>query len=414
LKNLIGLKVKNLIISILTALALLTASAQEKKSRKEMFYLDALNFSSLDSTKTRLDVYVEIPYSEVEFKKSRNSQDYAAEIDMTLNIKDANNNTVFDKVFKEELRTEKTDAEFLSQNSRIIIKNFYLVPGHYKLKVSMYELSTKRHSEREHDVTIRDFLTDPLTISDVMIVSKVVYAKDRKFITPDVSRNVGSLDTFYLFFFVYKNTEASDIDVICKIQDTKKEEVFSTKESIDITTGIDLQNQIIIGVPAEKFPFGKYNILISAGTPGYSTQLKSDFENENRDLPVDLTNLDLLIDQLQYIAKDDELNKIRDAKAGEDKLRLYLAFWKSKDPTPATKKNEALIMYYQRIHYANEHFSTSYTEGWRTDMGMVYIIFGQPNNIERHPYDPDNKPYEIWDYYENNRQFIFVDYTGVQ
>jgi hypothetical protein len=45
-------------------------------------------------------------------------------------------------------------------------------------------------------------------------------------------------------------------------------------------------------------------------------------------------------------------------------------------------------------------------------MGMVYIIFGTPNNIERHPFDIDARPYEIWTYYENNREFIFVDISG--
>jgi hypothetical protein len=45
-------------------------------------------------------------------------------------------------------------------------------------------------------------------------------------------------------------------------------------------------------------------------------------------------------------------------------------------------------------------------------MGMVYVIFGEPSNIERHPYDMDQKPYEIWDYYDINRQFVFLDNTG--
>lgn len=403
---------KIFIISIITALALLNSTAQQKKSGSDMFNLDALNFFSPDSTRTRLDVYIEIPYSKVEFKKSHNSHDFSAEVDITLSIKDANNIPLFDNVFKEEIKTEKTDLEFLSNNSKIILKNFYLVPGEYKLKISMYELSTKKYSEKEQNVTIRDFLVDPLTISDAMIVSNLVHAKDRAYITPDVSRNVGSLDTFYLFFFIYKNSEASDIDVTCKILDAKKEEMYVKRESIDITTGIDIQNQMIVAVPTEKMPFGKYSVLISAASSGYSTQIQSDFENENKDFPVDLTNLELLIDQLQYIAKDDELSKIRDAKTDAEKLRLYLEFWKSKDPTPNTKRNEALIEYYKRINYSNEHFATPYTDGWRTDMGMVFIIFGLPNNIERHPYDADNKPYEIWEYYENNREFVFVDYTG--
>ena len=45
-------------------------------------------------------------------------------------------------------------------------------------------------------------------------------------------------------------------------------------------------------------------------------------------------------------------------------------------------------------------------------MGMVYIIFGEPSEIERHPLEMDTKPYEVWNYFELNREFIFVDYSG--
>ena len=67
--------------------------------------------------------------------------------------------------------------------------------------------------------------------------------------------------------------------------------------------------------------------------------------------------------------------------------------------------------YYSRVDYANRNYA-SFTEGWRTDRGMVFIRFGPPQNIERHPFDADTKPYEVWYYYNQNREFIFVDETG--
>ena len=67
--------------------------------------------------------------------------------------------------------------------------------------------------------------------------------------------------------------------------------------------------------------------------------------------------------------------------------------------------------YYSRVEYANKSYA-GYMEGWRTDRGMVLIRFGPPQNIERHPFDSDNKPFEIWYYYSQNREFIFVDETG--
>ena len=61
--------------------------------------------------------------------------------------------------------------------------------------------------------------------------------------------------------------------------------------------------------------------------------------------------------------------------------------------------------------FANQNYG-HYLEGWRTDMGMIFVRFGSPDNIERHPFEYNVKPYEIWYYYQLNRQFIFVDETG--
>ncbi|MCK4297684.1 MAG: GWxTD domain-containing protein, partial [Candidatus Marinimicrobia bacterium] len=86
-------------------------------------------------------------------------------------------------------------------------------------------------------------------------------------------------------------------------------------------------------------------------------------------------------------------------------------FWKGKDPTPNTQENELMNEYYMRVHYSNQHFS-GFQAGWKADMGMIFILFGPPSDIERHPFDIQSKPYEIWYYYEINRTFVFVDESG--
>ena len=70
-----------------------------------------------------------------------------------------------------------------------------------------------------------------------------------------------------------------------------------------------------------------------------------------------------------------------------------------------------MMEYYARIRIANERYS-HYTEGWKTDMGMVFIIYGEPSSIERVPFGDYTKPYEVWDYYNINKRFVFVDNTG--
>lgn len=51
--------------------------------------------------------------------------------------------------------------------------------------------------------------------------------------------------------------------------------------------------------------------------------------------------------------------------------------------------------YFRRVELANRYF-TSYKEGWKTDRGMIYIIFGKPDEVFRF----DDR--EVWRY-DNDR-----------
>lgn len=58
--------------------------------------------------------------------------------------------------------------------------------------------------------------------------------------------------------------------------------------------------------------------------------------------------------------------------------------WRSRDPDPDTEENEFKEQFYERVAYANEHFSSG-KPGRLTDRGRIYIKFGKPDSIESHP-----------------------------
>ncbi|MBK8708145.1 MAG: GWxTD domain-containing protein [Flavobacteriales bacterium] len=49
------------------------------------------------------------------------------------------------------------------------------------------------------------------------------------------------------------------------------------------------------------------------------------------------------------------------------------------------RAREAIRIYFTRVENANRHF-TSEVEGWRTDRGLVHIIFGTPNSTKEQPH----------------------------
>ena len=61
----------------------------------------------------------------------------------------------------------------------------------------------------------------------------------------------------------------------------------------------------------------------------------------------------------------------------------------------ANKARELIRAYYGRVKTANEKY-TSYTEGWKTDRGMLYIVCGEPQTTYK------NMEAETWIYGEEN------------
>ena len=100
-----------------------------------------------------------------------------------------------------------------------------------------------------------------------------------------------------------------------------------------------------------------------------------------------VSNSDEMINCTRYIMNREEFEKCK--KAADQKSEID-NFWLTIGGSNERAK-ELLKRYYGRVQEANKNY-TSYTQGWKTDRGMIYIIFGQPTNIYY------NKRSQVWVY----------------
>lgn len=92
----------------------------------------------------------------------------------------------------------------------------------------------------------------------------------------------------------------------------------------------------------------------------------------------EVTTAAALLEPLRYITTRKEyttLETSRNVKTAVD------SFWLSLGGN-ADRARELISAYYGRVEIANMHFTSS-KEGWKTDRGMVYIIYGEPQNVYR-------------------------------
>jgi GWxTD domain-containing protein len=124
--------------------------------------------------------------------------------------------------------------------------------------------------------------------------------------------------------------------------------------------------------------------------------------------------LDREFDEARYIATSQEVAEYRQLRGVDAKRKALYDFWMTRDKNRLTPENDFKKEYMQRVDYANEHFSTGKREGWKTDRGRVFIVYGPPDEVERHANESNMKPYEVWYYnsIQGGVEFDFGDKSG--
>jgi GWxTD domain-containing protein len=136
-----------------------------------------------------------------------------------------------------------------------------------------------------------------------------------------------------------------------------------------------------------------------------------------------------IANDVPYIITGPEKRAFLALKTDEERENFIARFWNDRDPDPETEENEFRDAYYERIAYANEHF-TSGIPGWKTDRGRIYIMWDKPDSVESHPaggsYDrpategggsTTTYPFETWFYRHlegvgEGVEIEFVDRSG--
>jgi len=106
------------------------------------------------------------------------------------------------------------------------------------------------------------------------------------------------------------------------------------------------------------------------------------------------------IDLVSYIAGNEEIKAFLELPTTRDRDLYINLFWKLRDPTPGTTENEYKKEIQRRFEYVNTFYGRGTPRpGWKTDMGRIYMILGQPNSIETFDNQPGLFPAQVWYYY---------------
>jgi len=125
-------------------------------------------------------------------------------------------------------------------------------------------------------------------------------------------------------------------------------------------------------------------VLVAQAQPPQDQQKKQQEQKLRQELETPYRKW--LNEDVAYIITDTERKAFQALTTDNDREQFIEQFWKRRDPTPDTERNEYREEHYRRIAYANERFAPAGgIPGWKTDRGRIYISYGPPDEIESHP-----------------------------
>ncbi len=372
------------------------------------FHYDLVNIASPDPQLSRLQLFLKIAFDELQFTMT--DTNFYASYEIAAVLYDKAGNQIDGKTQQEEVNAATFDLTNSRRAYSISYLKFDVEPGTYKLTISLTDQETKQKRAVKDVIKLRDFGGNKLMISDVALVRNIQYdSLGVKSFQPDIADCIKELtDPLFVYFEIYSKDERDDqFEITYRVKNTKRKEVLRGSY---LRRKDDLRTMESFALPISELSQGKYVLHVAVKANSGEVETEKPIFIRWANMPATVSDIDLAIRQLKYIADKKEFDKLNKADADE-KLRRFEQFWREHDPTPGTEANEAMDEFYRRVQYSNENFSV-FREGWKTDMGMIYIIFGPPSDVERHPFDLEYKPHEIWYYNDINKHFVFMDQTG--
>lgn len=312
-----------------------------------------------------------------------------------------------------------------------------LPPGSYRTRAVVVDLTDKSSAEASYDFRVRDFSVDALMLSDIefgydiirippdtVTRAQDVLVKNQYKVYPDCRGLIGPSRPRLCFYL-----EAYNL-----VTENAGDGAYTVAFSIVPTDGTPARS-----LPAQTLTKpGSSAVLASAINVRELTTGVYRFRAEVTD-PVQQRTIsiekpfyvvsmvaDTLTDEeagqlrtiMAYIARPGEMETFN-ALSTTGKANFMAQFWKDRDPTPETPVNEFRDEHLRRLNFANDKFSVGFkdrSDGWRSDQGRVYIIYGPPDQIDRFPFTSGREAAEKWTYESLQNQgsvyFLFVDENG--
>jgi GWxTD domain-containing protein len=405
--------------------------------REPGLVLRAVRFYRADQDRTRVKGLVQIPFSLLQPTRPGGESSFK----VTFSVADSTGLALYEQSWQSRARNAGVDSDAYT----VEIVDFAVAPGKYRVKVDVQDSVSGREISTAADVQA---LSDSSVASDLLIApdmrlataddtvprpgefrtgNNLVTATARVLLTPLRAKVFYLLETY--------SAQNGDGTLSVAIRDSAGGKTMQTPPvPVKVTGGGSvLKGQLdLTGLPP-----GNYTMVADLRLNGRTIQRTAEFsmagltETLARDTArrsaervtdagyfgeMNAAQLETARAPLDYIAEERELSAWSKDLSVEAKRRFLTSFWKQRDPTPGTDRNERRESFYAAIDYANRTYKEggrNAVSGWRSDRGRIYAKQGAPDEVLRRQQEGRAPRYEVWSYAKGKGyDYIFADRSG--
>jgi GWxTD domain-containing protein len=348
-----------------------------------------------------LFLHMRLPLRQFVFRKSFDH--FFSNITYTLVISHAEKNVqVYRESWNEKVIQPYYEDTRNPDNYFTTERHITLIPGHYKLFLNVQDEDSRQSWQlnKEYELERVGVLGPALLFFNNAESQKTLAVNIMEKIDTLWIRTQVNLQEERIIRIIGESDDKFKIDTDIQYTIRRKETIIDS--GMVNVSGMGINHLYYLPIPIIQNKRGWYEITLSCQGENQTASFR--YGAKGKKYWTD--DVDEVVGVLQYILPYSEYKKLKnmDESFQWDNIHEY---WKEKDPTPKTDENELISQLNNRVRYVNKNFSIL-MQGWRSDRGRIYIIYGPPHYVDESYQDQMGYTYQKW-VYSSGKQFIFID-----
>ncbi|MEA2062429.1 MAG: GWxTD domain-containing protein, partial [Gemmatimonadota bacterium] len=294
---------------------------------------------------------------------------YEAKYEVFLSLRESESGFLVQRGWEKSVRVPGYDQTSLAERDDPMQNETGMLPGKYEGFIEIKDLQANTYGNGRISIIVPDFRGELPKLSTPRFLGSRPDSSLSGGTGGDPIHSAGlkypSGKPIFLLVEVYADSAAAPESWTIEAEVVKEMMVFPRVRQT-LTDGM-LTQRMVLEIPTKTMGLGSYEVEVTLRDKDYnklarassfsfkvikSAQwIEANYENEVR--------------YLKYLATEHEMKQL--LKIDKDHRPAALKkFWEKADPVPATAVNELKLLYFERIEYANNNFTTEDKDGWET------------------------------------------------